>query len=265
MSVPTTDTVAGAARADRSRGVGAARAMLRSEARLLARNPGVVIWSTVLPVVAAIVLAAIPATREPSADLGGVSFFSIYQPVLVLFALTLLAVQSLPDVLTRYREMGVLKRLRTTPASPALLLFAQLALVLVVSVVCTLLMTVVPALVGASRPHEVPGFVLAYLLTAWALLGLGLLIASLFRNAKVAAGFGTLLFFVLEFFSGLWVQRPDMPSWMRHVSDLTPSGAGAQALTDAAAGHWPQVLHLVVLAVWGAATSVAAVRLFSWE
>lgn len=265
MSTSATGTAAGTTPGDRSRTAGALRAMLAGEARLLARNPGVVIWSTVLPVAAAIVLACVPATREPSADLGGASFFAVYQPVLVLFALTLLAVQFLPDVLTRYREMGVLKRLRTTPASPALLLSAQLLLTLVVSVACTLLMTVVPALAGASWPADVAGFAVAYVLTAWALLGLGLLIASLFRNAKVAAGFGTLLFFVLEFFSGLWVQRPAMPSWMRHVSDLTPSGAGAQALTDAAAGHWPQLLHLVVLAVWGGATSVAAVRLFSWE
>jgi ABC-2 type transport system permease protein len=265
MSLTTQDLVPAASPGDRSHSAAALRAMLKSEARLLARNPGVVIWSAVLPVVAAIVLACIPAVREPSKDFGGLSFFHVYQPILVLFALTLLAVQSLPDVLTRYREMGVLKRLRTTPASPALLLFAQLALTLIVSVTCTLLMTVVPALVGASWPRNVVGFVLAYLLAAWALLGLGLLIGSLFRNAKVAAGFGTLLFFILEFFAGLWLQRPNMPVWMRHISDFTPSGAGAQALTDAAVGHWPQLLHLGVLAAWGAAMSIASVRLFSWE
>ena len=265
MSLTTPDLVPAASRGDRSRSTGALRAMLKSEARLLTRNPGVVIWSTVLPVAAAIVLACIPAIREPSKDFGGLSFFHVYQPILVLFALTLLAVQSLPDVLTRYREMGVLKRLRTTPASPALLLFAQLALTLMVSIGCTVLMTVVPALVGASWPRNMAGFVLAYLLAAWALLGLGLLIGSLFRNAKVAAGFGTLLFFVLEFFAGLWLQRPNMPAWMRHISDFTPSGAGAQALTDSAVGHWPQLLHLVVLAAWGAAMSTTSVRLFNWE
>jgi ABC-2 type transport system permease protein len=265
MSVTPPEMVAGASHGGRSRTAGAMRAMLKSEARLLARNPGVVVWSTVLPVTAAVVLACIPAIRKPSTDFGGLSFFHVYQPILILFAITLLAVQALPDVLTRYREMGVLKRLRTTPASPALLLFAQLAVTLLVSIGCTVLMTVVPALVGASWPRNVAGFVLAYLLAAWALLGLGLLIASLFRNAKVAAGFGTLLFFVLEFFAGLWLQRPNMPTWLRHISDFTPSGAGAQALTDAALGHWPQLLHLVVLAVWGAAMSIASIRLFSWE
>lgn len=253
------------ARAERSRRGVALRAMLASEARLLVRNPGVVIWTAILPVAAAIVLAAIPAIRKPSKALGGLSFYHVYQPILILFAITLLAVQSLPDVLTCYREMGVLKRLRTTPVSPGLLLSAQLALTLIVSIACTVLMTVVPALIGASWPQNVGGFVLFYLLAAWALLGLGLLIASLFHNAKVAAGFGTVLFFVLQFFAGLWLQRPQMPDWLRHISDLTPSGAGVQALTDSAVGHWPRLLHLIVLVVWGAIMSAASVRLFSWD
>ncbi|SDO70665.1 ABC-2 type transport system permease protein [Nakamurella panacisegetis] len=243
----------------------AASVMVKSEARLLARNPGVMIWTAILPVAASIVLAAVPGTRKPSADLGGLSFFQVYQPVLVLFAITLLAVQALPDVLTRYREMGVLKRLRTTPVSPALLLYAQLGLILAVSIVCMALMVVVPGLIGAPWPDNILAFVVSYLLAAWALLGLGMVIASLFRNAKVAAGFGSALFFVLQFFAGLWLQRPLMPDWMRHISDFTPSGAAVQALTDSASGHWPKLLYVLVLVVWGLVMSRIAIKLFSWE
>lgn len=240
-------------------------ALLKSEARLLARNPGVILWTIVLPVTAAIVLAAIPAIREPIDELGGLSFFQVYQPILLLFTITLMAVQGLPDVLTRYREMGVLKRLRTTPVSPSLLLFAHLALAMIVCTGCMVLMVVVPALVGAGWPGNIGGFLLAFVLASWALLGVGMVIASLFRNAKVAAGFGTILFFVLVFFAGLWIQRPLMPDWLRHISDFTPSGAAAQALTDAATGGWPQLLHVGVLVVWGAVTAAFATRYFSWE
>ena len=243
----------------------AARAMLRSEGRLLARNPGVVLWTAVLPVAAAIILGSIPAVRAPSNDLGGLSFFQVYQPILVFFAITLLAVQALPDVLTRYRETGVLKRLRTTPVSPALLLFAQLMLILAAAIVCMVLIVAVPPLGGAPWPRDPGGFVITYLLGAWALLGLGMVIASLFHNAKVAAGFGSFLFFVLQFFAGLWWQRPNMPTWLRDISDYTPSGAAVQGLTDSSIGHWPRALYLIVLAVWGAATTRLAIRCFSWE
>jgi ABC-2 type transport system permease protein len=243
----------------------AARAMLISEARLLLRNPGVVLWTAVLPVAAAIILGSIPAVRAPSKSLGGLSFFQVYQPILVFFAISLLAMQALPDVLTRYREMGVLKRLRTTPVSPALLLCAQLTLILSVAIICMALMVVIPPLGGAPWPRNVTGFIITYLLGAWAMLGLGLVIASLFHNAKVAAGFGSFLFFVMQFFAGLWWQRPNMPNWLRDISDFTPSGAAVQGLTDSSIGHWPRALYLIVLAVWGVVTSRLAVRYFSWE
>ena len=243
----------------------AARAMLVSESRLLLRNPGVVLWTAVLPVAASITLGSIPAVRKPSTSLGGLSFFQIYQPILVFFAITLLAMQALPDVLTRYREMGVLKRLRTTPVSPALLLFAQLTLILTVAIVCMLLMVVVPPVGGAPWPRNMVSFIVSYLLGACAMLGLGMVVASLFRNAKVAAGFGSFLFFVMQFFAGLWLQRPNMPTWLRDISDYTPSGAAVQALTDSSVGHWPRLLYLIVLAVWGVVSVRLAIRFFSWE
>lgn len=239
--------------------------MLVSEGLLLLRNPGVVAWTTVLPVAASIILGSIPAVRAPAKSLDGLSFFQVYQPIIVYFAITLLAVQALPDVLTRYREMGVLKRLRTTPTSPALLLAAQLTLILSVAIACMLLMVVVPPIGGAALPRNFASFIVSYLLGAWAMLGLGLMIASLFRNSKVAAGFGAFLFFVMQFFAGMWLPRPNMATWLRDISDYTPSGAAVQALTDSSIGHWPRLLYLIVLAVWGGVTSLLAVRFFSWE
>lgn len=243
----------------------ATTAMIGSEARLLARNPGVVIWTVLLPVVASIVLASIPAAREPVDDFGGLSVFQVYQPILVLFVLAMLAVQALPDVLTRYREMGILKRLRTTPASPGLLLIAQFALISAVSIVCLAVIVVVPGIISGQWPRHPVGFVVSYVLTGSAFLGLGMVIASLFRNAKVAAGFGTAVFFVLMFFAGLWIPRSTMPGWMHVISNLTPSGAGTQTLVDTATTGWPPVGYFGTLLVWGVVTTAIAIRTFKWE
>lgn len=243
----------------------AVTAMIASEARLLRRNPGVVLWAVVLPVAAAIILASIPGTRTPQDYFGGQSAFSAYQPILILFVLGMLAVQALPDVLTRYREMGVLKRLRTTPASPGLLLFAQLALMAGVALCCLVLIVVVPGIISGQWPGDPIGYVLSYLLMSWAVLSLGMVIASLFRNAKVAAGFGTVMFFVLQFFAGLWITRASMPEWMRWISDFTPGGAAVQSLQTAAQGQWPGLGYWGVLLGWGVLCSALAIKLFTWE
>ena len=54
-----------------------------------------------------------------------------------------------------------------------------------------------------------------------------------------AGAIGTLLFFPLMFFAGLWVPQATMPATLRDISDYTPLGAAVQALQDAAGGHWP--------------------------
>jgi len=92
-----------------------------------------------------------------------------------------------------------------------------------------------------------------------------MVIASLFRNAKVAAGFGTAVFFVLMFFAGLWIPRSTMPGWMHVISNLTPSGAGTQTLVDTATTGWPPVGYFGTLLVWGVVTTAIAIRTFKWE
>lgn len=239
--------------------------LLVSEARLMRRNPTLVVVVAALPVIASIVLGALPATTTPDKGLDGLSWFTAYQPILVMFSVVLLSVQVVPDVLTRYREMGVLTRLRATPTTPAALLIAQMILTFLVIVGTTALMVLVPACLGAPLPQNPIGFVVALILSAAAMLSLGMVIASLIRSNKIASAVGSLLFFVLQFFAGLWVPRATMPGWLRTISDVTPSGAAVGALTDSIHGAWPALVHLGVCAAWALVLAAVAVRLFRWE
>lgn len=133
----------------------AATALLRNEARLLARQPAVPIWTVILPVTAMVVMAAIPAARRPLDGFGGVGVLQAYQPTLMVFASSMLALQMFPILLGQYRELGYLRRLRTTPASPWQLLGAMLVLMLSVTMAVGVIMVAVP-LVGRGREDR-PG------------------------------------------------------------------------------------------------------------
>lgn len=231
----------------------------------MTRNPALIAWVAGIPVVASIVLGAIPATRAPSEGLGGLSWFTAYQPILIMFSAVLLSVQILPDVLTRYRETGILRRLRTTPASPAALLAAQVILAVAVEVVVALVMVLVPAAFGAPLPRNGVGFVIAFVFATGAMLSIGMVLAGTFRSNKVAGAVGTVTFFVLQFFAGLWIPRASMPGWMRDISDGTPTGAAVGALTSSVHGAWPQLMHLGVLAAWMVVLAALSVRAFRWE
>jgi ABC-2 type transport system permease protein len=107
--------------------------------------------------------------------------------------------------------------------------------------------------------------VLAFLLTALGIFAIGLFIAALVPTGKAGNSIGTLLFFPLMFFAGLWTPREVMPQVLQRISDFTPLGAGERAVHEAMTGHWPGALSATVLVGYLVVFGVAAARLFRWS
>ena len=240
------------------------RQLLLTEAKLFLREPMALFWGVVFPLVLIVVFGI--AGHHPDRKLGGQSLVDVYVPVMMAFVLTVVAVQVLPSILASYREKGVLRRLSTTPIHPRLLLGADVAVLVTVIVTALLVIAVVARVAfNAHLPSQGLGFVLTLALAAVAMLGLGAVVASVSGTPRMANAIGTLLFFPMMFFAGLWVPRQTMPSALLHVSDYTPLGAATAAIQDTMHGQWPGVAHLGVLAVYALVLSLAASRLFRWE
>lgn len=242
-----------------------ARTMLRIETRLFLREPVGLVWGLLLPVVAFVVLGCIPALSRPELYLGGATFLSVYQPVLILVSLTLLALNGLPPILGSYRERGVLRRLRATPMPPARMLTAQLVIHLAVALATAVVLLAVGALAFHLKlPAQLAGWTLAYILSCVAMLSLGVLVAAVSPSGKLANTVGTALFFPIAFFAGLWLPRPSMPHALAQISDYTPLGAAIRAMTSATHGDFPPITALAVLAAYSALFGYLAVRWFRW-
>lgn len=240
-------------------------ALLCNEVRLLAREPAPVIWAVVLPFVAAVVTPLVPPVAAPQTYLSGMSFAQVYQPVLVLFTSSVLALQVLPTIVTQYREFGVLRRLRTTPVPAWLLLAAIIGLVLAVSLLMAVLLVVVPAILGLPLPANVPAFALTVVLAALSFLAIGAMLCGVAKNSRVGAGIGGFVAACMWFAAGMWVPRAVFPPVLTVVSDLTPGGAAAAGMLHAMAGHWPDLSGVLVLLVWAAVGFVVAARTFRLE
>jgi ABC-2 type transport system permease protein len=93
----------------------------------------------------------------------------------------------------------------------------------------------------------------------------GMLVAALASNSKAASAIGTLVYFPMMFFAGVWTPGPTMPDVAQRIGDFLPLGAASSALQDAWAGDFPSALHLVVMIVWTVVCGVGAARLFRWE
>ncbi|MBE1579304.1 ABC transporter permease [Amycolatopsis roodepoortensis] len=237
-----------------------------AETKLFFREPMLVFFVLAFPPLLLVVLGAFPAIREPSEDLGGVRAITLYLPIIVAMGLAMFALNSVSQLLATYREKGVLRRMRTTPVRPHVMLGAQLLMSTILSVATMLVVLAIGrAMYDVGLPRQFFAYVIAYLLTALAMFAIGLLVASLAPTGKSAGAIGTLLFFPIVFFAGLWVPRAQMNDVLRTISDFTPLGAGVQSLQDATAGHWVQPLQVAVLLGWTIVAGGLAARYFRWE
>jgi ABC-2 type transport system permease protein len=229
-----------------------------TEAKLLVREPLALFWGLVFP------MALLAVMGLSSSDIGGVPLVTIYEPIVIAFVGVVFGVQGIPVQVAGYRERRILRRLATTPAGPVRVVAAQLIVSLVVVLAATAGVLAVGRLgFGVPLPRQAAGFVLVAVLSATAMLALGLLIGAVAPTARSAGAAGTVLFFPLMYFAGLWT--PQLAPAARHIGQFTPLGAGAQALRDAMAGSWPHPAALLVLAGWTLVCALLAVRVFRWE
>jgi len=161
--------------------------LVRIEFRLNVREPAGLVVGLGMPVLLVVVFGSIPTFQTAQDALGGLSPLDLYGPILMVFTLSMLALNSLPLRLATYRELGFLRRLAVTPVQPSRLLLAQLTVYATVAVAATALILGIGATAYHLRlPGSVPGLIITLVLTAAALFPLGLLIASSAPTAKAA-------------------------------------------------------------------------------
>lgn len=241
--------------------------MTTTEAKLLVREPMALFWGLAFPSLLLLILGfAFPGGREPSEDLGGYRLVDLYAPIVLFLSLATVAFATFPPVLAGYREMGLLRRLSTTPVGPRRLVGAQLILQVAVASVAGVLGVAVARLAfDIPLPENLAGFVLSFLLAAASMLAVGLLIGAVAPSASSATGIGMAVYFPMLFFAGVYFPRDVMSPALRRVSDLTPAGASVQAFGDTWSGSAPAGSSLLVMAVIALVSGLLAARLFRWE
>ncbi len=240
--------------------------LLLNESRLAWRTPIGIGTGLGIPLLLLVVFGSIPVLRQTSSDLGGLSYFALSFPILIVVTILTLSVMILPRTLIKYRETGILRRLSVTPVPPSWLLAAQIVINLAIVLAGFIILTVAGvAAFGLELPKNILGFLLANFLTVTSLFAVGLCIAAIIKNDAVAQGIGAFLFFALMFFGGIWLPRPLMPAVLLNISNWTPLGASVDAIQKAMQGIPISLQSLLVLIVYTVIFGYLAARYFRWE
>ena len=166
------------------------------------------------------------------------------------------------------RESGVLKRLRSTPLTPAAYLVAVLLSTLVTFALESLALLLLGGLAfGASMPENVLGFVGTILLGVACFAGLGVGAASLIRSGEGVSAAVNVVILPMAFLSGSFGPTNEFPAVLQAVADVLPLTYfldityGVYLAGDS---FFANPTALLVVCAWGVAGALVAWRRFGW-
>jgi ABC-2 type transport system permease protein len=173
----------------------------------------------------------------------------------------------LPTTMVSERERGVWRRYRLAPVRTGTLLASTVAARYVLLVLAGLLQVALAMGVGMPLPNHPLDLWIAFSFVAFALLGLGLVIATLADNVPAVQALGQCIFLPMLIIGGVAVQLSSLPGWAQHVSAFFPGRYAVEAMQSSVTGQGLRVMgfSLLALLLIGLAGFVAGIRNFRWD
>lgn len=261
MTTPPTPTVQA-----RRPGPRAWLRMIQAETRMITRDTTGLIVPLGLPLLI-LVMQGI-SFDDLDQEVGpGVTVLDVYVlPVVVTMVVTTIAVMNMPSFLATYRKTKILRRLAVTPASPAMVLVAQMVVSLVQVILgIALALTVGALLFNVNPPNDVLMAVLVLLACCAAMYALGMIVASVAATPNAAVAIGLIAFFGLATLGGMFGPVENLPEPLAEIGAWLPFGAAVEAFQSAWVG---ETVAWENWASFGASTVVGvgvAAALFRWE
>ena len=242
------------------------------EARAFARNRQSQFFALALPVLFLVIFASVfGGSRNTTAVAGGrISTSVYYVPGIIALGVIAACFGNLAASVTTQRERGALKRRRATPVPATALIAARVLTAVAVAVLmAAALLGIGWAAYGAHVPgRTAPALAVTVVIGAASFCCLGYALTSLIRNEDAALPAAMALTLPLYFISGVFVAVTVLPHWLADVGQIFPVRALASALLTAYNPHTNGLgfagRDLLIVAAWGAAGLLIALRKFSW-
>ena len=237
------------------------------EAKLFLREPVGAFFTLVFPLIYLFMYGAISG-NEPTPMYGGRGTIDAAIPSLTAVIISMAGLMSTTITMATYREKGILRRLRTTPVSPLVVLAAQVIVVFGMTCLGMLLLITAGLLVYRVRFEGnalsvLGGFVLGSL----SFFGLGFILAGTMPTVRTAWVVAMVLLYPMLFLSGAFFSVKLLPAIVQTVSAFLPLTYVVNLLNGLWFGEtWSQhITDVIVLAVMLVVRVIVSVKFFRWE
>lgn len=231
------------------------------------RNPASVFFTVMFPVILFLILALVFSGEDVNVR-GGIDATTYYVPAIMSLAIISATMQTLAMTLVIAREDGRLKRGRGTPMPPWVFIAGRVGNSIVVALMMLVLLAAIGALFGASVPwSRLPAILLTLVIGAAAFCCLGIALTALIPSQDAAAAIVNAMLLPLYFLSGVFIPEDQLPNGVIDFADLFPVRHFFDAFFDAyvpAGGSAISWDNLAIVALWGIAGLLLAIRCFRW-
>jgi ABC-2 type transport system permease protein len=233
------------------------------------RNPASAFFTFAFPLMFLVIFTALLGHGTVHLHGRAIHQSTYYVAQMGAFAVITASYNNIAIALSFQRDAGILKRTNGTPLPAGVYLAARVLHALMVSV---LLVAITVAFGKLAYHAELPTgtaliqFLAMLIVGAAAFAALAFAVTTVIPNEDAAAPIVNATMLPLLFLSGVFIPLgDDAPAWITWTARIFPVkhfADGMQAGYLATTFHWSDVL---VVAVWGLAGLVLAIRHFSWE
>jgi ABC-2 type transport system permease protein len=241
---------------------------LRYDQKVFWRNPAAIFFTVMFPVLLLVIFSAIFGDKTIGGK-GGIKVTTYYVPAIITLSIISATMQTLAMSLVIAREDGRLKRGRGTPMPAWVFIAGRIGNSIVVAVIMLCLLAGLGKLFyGVSIPWErAPDLLVVLAIGAASFCCLGIALTALIPSQDAAAPIVNAMLLPLYFLSGVFVPEDELPSGVINFANHFPIRPFFQSIFDAyLPGNGPALAwdHLLVVAIWGIAGLVLAIRFFRW-
>jgi ABC-2 type transport system permease protein len=238
------------------------------EAKLFLREPVGAFFTLVFPLMMLFLFGLI-YTNNPIPGMEGQISISSFVPILTAMIIGTTGLMSTTITMATYRENGILRRLRTTPVSPLIVLTAQVIVIFAMTSLGVILLFTAGMLVyQVSFEGSILSMLAGFLLASLSFFGIGFIVAGSMPTARTAQIVGLVLLYPMVFLSGAaGFPRELLPAAVQNISAVLPLTYVVNLLSgvwigEAWSQHFTDVLVLAGILVAGVLISI---KIFRWE
>ena len=237
---------------------------LRNQQRLFWRNRELAFFTFILPLILYVMLGSVQEDER----IEGVPGSEYLLAGMIGYGAAAIGFGALAMSLVYRREDGTLKRLRATPLPAPTYIAAVLASILISFAITTLILFALGALLfDVGFPHRAGSVAVLVVLGALAFSALGLAGAALVHSDTAAVAVLNGIYLPMTFLSGSFFSPDAFPEFLQRIGALLPLTYYIQVARDVMLQGeplWDHLPGLAVVAAWGAAGALVALRRFSW-